>query len=82
MAERPANPWGVREVDDETVERLAATSGAHPRAVEMGVDIERGRWIDPAGADLALGTWATLNLLPVTPDAVQRALARGRTPAA
>nr|WP_208029707.1 hypothetical protein [Rhabdothermincola sediminis] len=25
---------------------------------EMQVDIERGRWIDPAGADLALGTWA------------------------
>ena len=25
---------------------------------EMQVDIERGRWIDPAGADVALGTWA------------------------
>ena len=26
---------------------------------EMQVDIERGRWIDPAGADVALATWAT-----------------------
>ena len=25
---------------------------------EMQVDIERGRWIDPAGADVALGAWA------------------------
>ncbi|HEX9683216.1 MAG TPA: tyrosine-type recombinase/integrase [Acidimicrobiales bacterium] len=25
---------------------------------EMQVDIERGHWIDPAGADVALGTWA------------------------
>ena len=25
---------------------------------EMQVDIERGRWIDPAGADVALATWA------------------------
>ncbi len=25
---------------------------------EMQVDIERGRWIDPTGADLALGVWA------------------------
>ena len=25
---------------------------------EMQVDIERGRWIDPAGADLALASWA------------------------
>ncbi len=39
MAERRTNPWYVREVDPEVVQRLAAAIEPHPRAGEMGVDI-------------------------------------------
>jgi hypothetical protein len=122
MADRRANPWNVREVDGETVERLAAAVAPHPRAVEMGVDIvgdphreddDGYNWtrlryarnvadVTP-GSVVVMGSrvgtylakvvaWdfevsdddpiVTLDLLPVTPDAVQRALARSRTPAA
>lgn len=122
MAEPRANPWYVREVDSEVVQRLAAAIEPHQRAVEMGVDIvgdphreddEGYNWtrlryarnvndVTP-GSVVVLGGrvgtylakvvgWdfevsdddpiVTLDLLPVTPEAVQRALARSRTSAA
>lgn len=122
MDERRANPWYVREVEDEVLERLAAAVQPHPRAVEMGVDIvgdphreddDGYNWtrlhyarnvadVTP-GSVVVMGSrvgtylarvvaWdfevsdddpvVTLDLLPVTPEAVQRALARSRTPAA
>lgn len=122
MAERRANPWYVREVDPEVVQRLTAAVEPHPRAVEMGVDIvgdphreddDGYNWtrlryarniadVTP-GSVVVMGSrvgtylakvvaWdfkvsdddpiVTLDLLPVTPDAVQRALARSRTSAA
>ncbi|HWB70715.1 MAG TPA: hypothetical protein VG452_00730 [Egibacteraceae bacterium] len=121
MAERRGNPWYVREVDPQVVQRLAATIEPHPRALEMGVDIvgdphreddEGYNWTrlryarniaDVApGSVVVMGSrigtylakvvaWdfevsdddpiVTLDLLPVTPDAVQRALARSRTSA-
>jgi len=122
MAEPRANPWYVREVDSEVVQRLAAAIEPYQRAVEMGVDIvgdphreddEGYNWtrlryarsvndVTP-GSVVVLGSrvgtylakvvaWdfevsdddpiVTLDLLPVTPEAVQRALARSRTSAA
>ena len=122
MAERRANPWYVREVDAEVVDRLAAAIPPYPRAVEMGVDIigdphreddEGYNWtrlryarnvgdVTP-GSVVVMGSrvgtylakvvaWdfevsdgdpiVTLDLLPVTPDAVQQALARTGTSAA
>lgn len=122
MAEPRANPWYVREVDSEVVQRLAAAIEPHQRAVEMGVDIvgdphreddEGYNWtrlryarnvndVTP-GSVVVMGSrvgtylakvvgWdfevsdddpiVTLDLLPVTPEAVQRALARSRTSAA
>ena len=42
---------------------------------EMQVDIERGRWIDPAGADVALGAWAEDRDYPF-----QFSIKRGRIP--
>ncbi len=122
MAEQRVNPWYVREVDPEIVQRLAATIEPNPRAVEMGVDLvgdphreddEGYNWtrlryarnvaeVTPGSVVLMgsrVGTYlakvvawdfevsdddpiVTLDLLPVTPDAVQRALARSRTSAA
>ncbi len=122
MTERRVNPWYVREVDREVVQRLAAAVEPHPRAVEMGVDLigdphreddEGYNWtrlryarnvgdVTPGSVVLMgsrVGTYlakvvawdfevsdddpiVTLDLLPVTPDAVQRALARHRTSAA
>lgn len=122
MAERRANRWYVHEVDSEVVQRLAAATEPHQRAVEMGVDIvgdphreddEGYNWtrlryarnvkdVTP-GSVVVMGSrvgtylakvvgWdfevsdddpiVTLDLLPVTPEAVQRALARSRTSAA
>lgn len=122
MDERRANPWYVREVEDEVLERLAAAVQPHPRAVEMGVDIvgdphreddDGYNWtrlhyarnvadVTP-GSVVVMGSrvgtylarvvaWdfevsdddpvVTLDLLPVTPEAVQRALSRSRTSAA
>ena len=122
MDERRANPWYVREVEDEVLERLAAAAQPHPRAVEMGVDIvgdphreddDGYNWtrlhyarnvadVTP-GSVVVMGSrvgtylarvvaWdfevsdddpvVTLDLLPVTPEAVQRALSRSRTSAA
>ncbi len=49
---------------------------------EMQVEIERGRWIDPAGADLALAVWAdeflslARRLSPSTQDTYRRDLKR------
>ena len=122
MTERRVNPWYVREVDSEVVERLAATTASHDSAVEMGVDIisdphreddDGYNWtrlhyarnvadVTPGSVVLMgsrIGTYlakvvawdfevsdddpiVTLDLLPVTPDAVERALARSRTTAA
>lgn len=122
MDERRANPWYVREVEGEVLERLAAAVQPHPRAIEMGVDIvgdphreddDGYNWtrlhyarnvadVTP-GSVVVMGSrvgtylarvvsWdfevsdddpvVTLDLLPVTPEAVQRALARSRTSAA
>jgi len=122
MDELRVNPWYVREVDPELVQRLAAASEPNPRAVEMGVDLvgdphreddEGYNWtrlryarnvaeVTP-GSVVVMGSrvgtylarvvaWdfevsdddpiVTLDLLPVTPEAVQRALARSRTSAA
>lgn len=122
MPERRANPWYVREVDPQAVDRLAASLEPHPRAVAMGVDIvgdphreddDGHNWtrlryarnvadVTP-GSVVVMGSrvgtylakvvaWdfevsdddpiVTLDLLPVTPEAVQRALARSRTSAA
>lgn len=39
-------------------ERFSCKADAERFIREMQVDIERGRWIDPAGADVALATWA------------------------
>lgn len=122
MAELRVNPWYVREVGPEIVERLAAAIEPNPRAIEMGVDLvgdphreddEGYNWtrlryarnvaeVTP-GSVVVMGSrvgtylakvvaWdfevsdddpiVTLDLLPVTPEAVQRALARSRTSAA
>ncbi len=49
---------------------------------EMQVDVERGRWIDPAGADVALATWAeeflslARRLSPTTQETYERDLKR------
>lgn len=49
---------------------------------EMQVEIERGRWIDPAGADVALATWAeeflslARRLSPTTQETYARDLKR------
>jgi len=40
-------------------ETLTRKADAERFLREMQVDIERGRWIDPAGADVALAPWAT-----------------------
>lgn len=122
MTDQQASPWYVSEVDDEVVQRLAATTKPHPRAVEMSVDIvgdphheddDGHNWtrlrysrnvadVRP-GSVVVMGSrvgtylakvvaWdfevsdddpiVTLDLLPVTPEAVQRALARSRMTAA
>lgn len=39
MAEQRVNPWYVREVDPEVVQRLAATIEPNSRAIEMGMDL-------------------------------------------
>lgn len=49
---------------------------------EVQVEVERGRWLDPSGADLALGTWAAEFLLfarrlsPSTQETYRRDLER------
>lgn len=116
------NPWAVKAVDPDVVERFAAAHTPHPQAAEQGVDIisdpqrqdnEGFNWtrlrfarnvadVVPGSAVVigsAIGRYlakviawdfevsdedpiVTLELLPVTPEAMERALARSRPPAA
>ena len=63
-------------------ETFARKADAQRYLREMQVDIERGRWIDPAGADVALGVWAEEFLLlarrlsPSTQETYRRDLSR------
>jgi hypothetical protein len=116
MIENGTNPWYLRQVDLDVVDRLAALHSPHDRAKTMGVDIvgdphrednEGYNWtrlsharnvreVTP-GSAVVLGTgigrylakvvaWdfevsdddpiVVLDLVPLRPDAVGRALAR------
>jgi hypothetical protein len=57
MTQRADNPWLVDEVDQDLVDRLAASHTPNPRAVEMGVDIVG----DPHREDDAGHNWAVLS---------------------
>jgi hypothetical protein len=122
MIEHGTNPWYVRQVSDDEVERLAALHKPYPEADTMGVDIvgdphreddEGYNWtrlvyarnvrdVIP-GSAVVMGSsighylakvvaWdfevsddnpiVVLDLVPLRPDAVERALARRNTSAA
>lgn len=63
-------------------ETFTRTADAERYLREMQVDIERGRWIDPAGADVALASWAeeilslARRLSPSTQETYARDLTR------
>ena len=57
MTQRADNPWLVDEVDQDLVDRLAASHTPNPHAVEMGVDIVG----DPHREDDAGHNWAVLS---------------------
>jgi hypothetical protein len=122
MIENGTNPWYLRQVDPDAVDRLAALHSPHDRAEKMGVDIvgdphredndgynwtrlsyaRNVRDVTP-GSAVVLGSgighylakvvaWdfevsdddpiVVLDLVPLRPDAIGRALARYRPSAA
>ncbi|MEO7296617.1 MAG: hypothetical protein ABIZ57_10780, partial [Candidatus Limnocylindria bacterium] len=69
--------WGRQRV-----KTLTRKSDAERFLRETRVDLDRGRWLDPAGADIALATWVTeflslaRRLSPSTQETYKRDLTR------